>query len=117
MTVQNHTIDAAGKKLGRVASEAARFLMDKHSPAFERHRKAGTVVEIVNAGKLAISEKRGLAVRYASASGYAGDLKKETIAALKARRGIAEVVRRAVKGMLPANKLRPQLLKHLAIHE
>lgn len=112
-----HTIDASGKKLGRVASEAAKLLMEKDTPHFERYRKAGATVAVTNAGKLDISEKRGRAVRYHSASGYPGDLKEESIAALRGRRGIAEVVRRAVKGMLPANKLRPGLLKRLTVSE
>lgn len=117
MNQKSHTIDAEGKKLGRVASQAAHLLMEKDTPAFERHQKAGARVTVVNASKLDISEKRGSEIRYHSASGYPGDLKRESITALAKRRGIAEVVQRAVKGMLPANKLRPGLLKRLSVSE
>lgn len=112
-----HTIDAKGQKLGRVASRAAHLLMEKDAPTYEKHRKLGSRVTIVNAALLSITEKRGDDVRYARASGYPGNLIKETIAEVRERRGIAEVVRRAVKGMLPNNKLRPETLKRLIISE
>lgn len=110
-----HTIDASGKTLGRVASAAAHLLMEKDTPAFEKHRKVGARVHVINAEKIAMSAKRAGAVRYARASGYPGNLKLETIAAVRARRGVGEVVRRAVSGMLPDNKLRPAMLKRLEV--
>lgn len=113
----NHVIDAGGKKLGRVASQAAHLLMEKDTPIYEKHKKNGSRVVITNAGKISMTSKRAAMVRYARASGYPGNLKKESIETLRARRGIGEVVRRAVSGMLPNNKLRPATLKRLSITE
>jgi len=117
MEPKNHTIDAKGKKLGRIASEAAKLLMEKDSPDFEKHRKTGSRVTITNASKLAISEKRGEEVRYVRASGYPGNRIDETINDVRRKHGIGEVVRRAVKGMIPKNKLRPDMLKRLEVTE
>mgnify|MGYP003386410691 CR=1 FL=1 len=116
-TPKNHTIDAAGKRLGRVASEAAKLLMDKDSAAFEKHKKAGARVHITNAGKLAITEKRAAGTTYNRFSGYPGGLKVDTLTQIRTRLGIAEVMRRTIKGMLPANKLRPEILKRLTVSE
>jgi large subunit ribosomal protein L13 len=112
-----HTIDAEGKRLGRVASVVAHLLMEKDTPTYEKHMKSGARVHVTNAGKMAMTNKRAAMVRYARASGYPGNLKKESIEALRARRGVTEVVRRAVSGMLPNNKLRPATLKRLTISD
>ncbi len=112
-----HTIDAAGQKLGRVATQAAHLLMDKNTPAFEKHKKSNSRVHIINASKLMFTEKRVDEVRYKRASGYQGNFIQETIDQLRGRRGVGEVVRRAVKGMIPNNKLRDDLLKRLEVTE
>lgn len=115
--MKKHIIDAKGKKLGRVASEAAKLLMGKDSASFARHKLSGATVEIVNAGKLSISEKKRLNKGYASFSGYPGSLKFESLGHLATRRGIAVIVRHAVRGMIPNNKLRPLMLKRLTVSE
>lgn len=112
-----HTIDASGKSLGRVASQAAHLLMEKGTPAFEKHRKLGVRVAVVNAGKLVITEKRAKGTVYKSYSGYPGHLKIVDLKALREKHGIGEVVARAVKGMLPNNRLRPAMLKRLTVSE
>lgn len=117
MKPTTHTIDAAGKKLGRVASEAAKLLMEKDTPSFEKHKKSGARVLVTNAAHLSLSEARVSEVRYKRASGYAGNYKEETIADVQEKHGIKEVIRRAVKGMLPSNKLRPEMLKRLEVNE
>jgi len=118
MEPNNHIIDAAGQKLGRVASQAAHLLMEKDMPAFEKRRKLGSSVKVINAGKLTISENRANEKnRYKRASGYSGNLVIESIADVRKKHGIGEVVKRAVKGMLPNNKLRPDMLKRLEIVE
>lgn len=116
-TPQTHTIDAAGKKLGRVASEAASVLMEKNTPSFEKHRKLGNRVAVLNAAQLDISTKRASEVRYKRVSGYPGNRVDETIDDVRTKHGIGEVVRRAVKGMIPRNKLRPDMLKRLEVTE
>jgi large subunit ribosomal protein L13 len=116
--LQTHIIDAKGKKLGRVASRAAHLLMEKDMPSFEKHRKLGSKVRIENAGGLVITEKRASEKnRYKRASGYSGNLVIESIGELRARHGIGEVVKRAVKGMIPNNKLRNEMLKRLEVVE
>lgn len=110
-----HTIDAKGKKMGRVASQAAHILMGKHSTAFARHIAPDLSVKIINASKLSISEKHLQNNTYARFSGYQGGLKFDTLEALIARHGYKEAVKRAVKGMIPATKLRPGMLKRLII--
>ena len=117
MEPKTHTIDAQGQKLGRIATQAAHLLMDKDTPAFAHHKKLGSRVVIENAGKLDFSEKRVNEVRYSRASMYPGNLVQETIADVKTKHGVGEVVRRAVKGMLPNNKLRPDMLKRLEVKE
>jgi large subunit ribosomal protein L13 len=91
--------------------------MEKDMPSYEKHRKNGSRVTVTNASKISMTDKRAGMVRYARASGYQGNLKKESIEAVRERRGIGEVVRRAVSGMLPNNKLRPATLKRLTVQE
>ncbi len=115
--MKKYTIDATNKKLGRVASEAATFLMGKNSTEFVRNRAPIVSVEIVNAKKLAITEKKMLTTSFVHFTGYPGGLRSETMKNLSARKGIGEIVRHAVRGMLPSNKLRPDMLKNLIIKE
>ena len=113
----NHIIDASGKKLGRISSEAAHLLRGKASPRFTRNDIPTERVIVENAGKLFITEKKQKEKPYQRYSGYPGGLKEETLQTLRARRGIGEVVRRAVYGMLAKNKLRSLIIKNLTIKE
>ncbi len=113
----NHTIDAKGKKLGRIATEAAVLLMGKNLPTFKRNAVTEVKVSITNASKISASEKKMLEKDYARYSGYPGGLTKETMAHLSERKGYSEVVRKAVFGMLPKNKLQRQIIKNLTITE
>ena len=115
-TTKEYTIDAEGKRLGKVATEAASYLIGKNSAAFARNVVPNVKVTITNAGKLDISEKRGLEV-YKSYSGYPGGQRVETLAHLGGRRGFSEAVRRTVKGMLPKNKLQSVMMKNLTVTE
>ncbi len=117
-TTQNrtYTIDAAGKRLGRVATEAASVLLGKDQPDFERHLVAPVTVTIENASKLDIPEKKKAEI-YQSYSGYPGGRRTETLDHLGKRLGYAEVLRRTIGGMLPNNKLKKPMLKNLVITE
>lgn len=115
-TGRTHTIDAAGKRLGKVATEAATVLMGKDQVDFTKHIMSDVVVTIENAGQLDIPEKKGGEI-YQTYSGYPGGRKEETLAHLKDRRGVAEVLQRTVGGMLPNNKHKKRLLKQLIINE
>lgn len=113
---REYTIDAAGKRLGKVATEAARYLMGKDAADFARHTIADVTVTITNASKLDVTEKKKGEI-YQSYSGYPGGRKTETLEHLGKRLGYAEVVRRTVNGMLPKNKLQKVLMKNLAVTE
>lgn len=110
-----YTIDAAGKKLGRVASEAAVLLMGKDSPDFARNRVAQVQVRITNVSKISIDEKKYAGKIYTRFSGYPGGLKKETAGHVAATKGHSELMRRAIRRMLPVNRLRDRMLKNLTM--
>ncbi len=113
---REHHIDATGKRLGIVATEAAKVLLGKTEPDFAKHLVAPVTVTITNASKLDISEKKKTEV-YQTYSGYPGGLRNETLDHLGKRRGYAEVLRRTIGGMLPGNKLKKPMLKNLIITE
>jgi large subunit ribosomal protein L13 len=116
-THTTHTIDASGKSLGRVASSVAKLLMGKDSAAFERNTVASTKVTVTNASKLSVSTKKMNTKTYNSYSGYPGGLKQEKMAKVVDKKGYSEVLRKAVYGMLPINKLRDKVIKNLTISE
>lgn len=115
-TTKTHTIDATGKRLGKVATEAAMVMLGKNDPNYARHIMADVNVEIVNVSKLDIPEKKKLEI-YQSYSGYPGGRKEETLEHLAERLGFDEVVRRTVAGMLPDNKHKKRLIAKLVITE
>ncbi len=117
MTTTTHTIDAKGKKLGRVASEAAVYLMGKKQVGYSRNTVADVNVTITNASQADISEKKMKEVEYETYSGYPGGLKKETLGKVITDKGYSEAFKIAVYGMLPGNKLRKQMMKNLTVTE
>ena len=111
------SIDATGTTIGRVATQAAIALMGKDEPTYERHMITGGSVVIVNASKIKIDPRKLDTVKYAQYSGYPGGLRYETLAQVLEKKGIEEVLRRAVYGMLPGNKLRSEIMKKLSVTE
>lgn len=112
-----HEINAQNKKLGRVASEAASFLMGKNRLDFVRNTVADIKVKIINASKLDVTNKKLGAKTYKLYSGYPGGLKEPTMKKVIADKGFKEIFRIAVRGMLPKNKLRDRMMKNLIITE
>ena len=110
-----YTIDAAGRTIGRVASEAAHVLRGKNSPSYERHKLPLSKVHIVNAGKLSITERKRKQKVYRSYTGYPGGLKDQTLERMIEKKGHGEVLKTAITRMLPRNRVRPKLLKNLEI--
>ena len=110
-------IDASGKTLGRVASEAALFLMGKTAPTFERHRYSGLPVKIINVSKLRITQKKLENIHHKRYSGIPGGLRVTPAAKTKATKGMQEVVRLVIYQMLPGNKLRREMMKNLVIED
>lgn len=113
---ETYTIDAAGKRLGKVATEAATVMMGKNKPDFAKHIMADVNVEIINVSKLDIPEKKEGEI-YQRYTGFPGGRRTETLIHLAERRGYDEVVRRTVGGMLPNNKHKKRLLAKLVITE
>ncbi len=112
-----HVIDAQGKKIGRIASAAAAVLIGKHSTSFAKNKVFDGKVEIVNAAKAEVSAKKKVGDVYVTYTGFRGGLNKESLGHLIERRGMKEVLRRAVYRMLPPNKLRDQRIKNLSVTE
>lgn len=115
-TTKKYTIDATGRRLGKVATEAAAILIGKNMPDFAKHIIADVEVTIENASKLDIPEKKEKEI-YQSYSGYPGGRKEETLIHLATRLGYDEVLRRSIAGMLPSNKHKSRLLTKLIITE
>lgn len=110
-------IDAHGKKLGRLASEAAYFLMGKHQSSYRRHIASGIKVIIDAAAQIDVNVAKRLTKTYTRYSGYPGGITTNRLADVIAKKGYGEAIRRAVYGMLPANKLRKIRMKNLIIKE
>jgi large subunit ribosomal protein L13 len=109
-----HLIDVKDKILGRVSSEIALLLMGKSKPNFVRNLDCGDYVVIINAKEVKTTGRKEKQKEYYRHSGYPGGFKRETLANLRVRKP-EEVVRRAVSGMLPQNKLKASMLKRFYI--
>jgi len=113
--IKNYTIDATSRTLGRVASEAASILLGKKSTEFVKYRVLPLHVTIENAKKLWLPERRIAGKEYTHYTGYPGGLRKTSMSDLIEKKGVSEVIRKAVDGMLPRNKLRNPRMKRLTI--
>mgnify|MGYP000013354811 CR=1 FL=1 len=110
-----YTIDAAGGSLGRVASEAASVLLGKKSAQYLQNEVMPVEVEIVNASKLVMTEKRIKGKEYTRYTGFPGGLRVTSLSNLLMKKGVSEAIRKAVDGMIPRNKLRKERMKRLTI--
>lgn len=112
-----YVIDAKGKRLGRVATEAASVLMGKNSPAFMKNEVADVTVKIVNAKELDITLKKRESEEFQNFSGYPSGLNREKLGHFIDRRGHGEALKKVVSGMLPKNKLHKPRMKNLTVTE
>ncbi|MDP1625030.1 MAG: 50S ribosomal protein L13 [bacterium] len=112
-----HTINAENKKIGRIASEAAKILMGKNSVTYQPNVVADVEVHITNASKADITSKKKDEKVYTRYSGFPGGLISQTLGHMIERKGYSEAFRVAVKGMLPKNKLQDRMLKNLIVTE
>ncbi|KYH33657.1 50S ribosomal protein L13 [Neomoorella mulderi] len=110
-----YIIDAAGKTLGRVATEAARLLRGKHKPIFTPHVDCGDHVIVINAEKVRLTGKKLLQKKYIRHSGYPGGLKVMNYAQLL-KTFPERAIEKAVKGMIPHNRLGRQMVKKLKVY-
>jgi len=110
-----YVVDATDETLGRLASRIARVLEGKHKPTYATHIDTGDHVIVLNAARIAVTSNKRETKLYIRHSGYPKGYKEETLGHLLARRP-EEVIRRAVKGMLPHNRLGVQMLRKLKVY-
>ena len=108
-------VDATGQTLGRLATQIADTLRGKRKPEYTPHCDVGDFVIVVNAEKVSVSGDKLAQKRYYRHSGYPGGLRSRTLADMLERRP-EEVIRHAVSGMLPRNRLGRQQLRKLKIY-
>jgi large subunit ribosomal protein L13 len=111
---KTHTIDASGQSVGRLSTKIATLLRGKHKPEFVPHLDLGDIVYVKNADKLKFSGKKLEQKNYYRFTGYVGNLKTIKMSDLN-KKNPGEIIKRAVKQMLPNNKLRNDMLKRLII--
>ena len=109
---QWYVVDADDKVLGRLAARVARVLLGKHKPTYTPHVDTGDFVVVTNAVKVRLTGKKAETKRYYRYSGYPGGLHSMSYAE-KLKRKPEEIIREAVYGMMPKNKLTDQMLKKL----
>jgi large subunit ribosomal protein L13 len=109
-----HMFDVNGKILGRIASEISTVLMGKSKPYFVSNLDCGDYVVVINAEKIKVSGKKESLKKYFRHSGYPGGYKEEALIDLRERKP-EDIIRFAVLGMLPQNKLQDRMLTRLFI--
>lgn len=108
-------VDAEGKVLGRLASEVAYFLRGKHKPTFTPHLDGGDFVVIVNAEKVKLTGNKYEDKMYYHHTGYIGGIKGQSAREILEKKP-ENLLRTAVKGMLPKNKLGRKMFKNLKVY-
>jgi large subunit ribosomal protein L13 len=111
-----HVIDADGVVLGRLAAQVANILRGKNKPVFTPHLDAGDFVVVVNAEKVRVTGKKETKKEYMTYSGWKGGEKYATVADLRARHP-EMLIHRAVRGMIPKNRLGRVLLTKLKVYK
>lgn len=115
--IEDKIIDAQGRTLGRVATEVAMILMGKNKPTFERHAYTGFPVKVVNASKLRITAKKLESIYHQRYSGMRGGLRTLKGTETAEKKGLKELIKLATFQMLPDNKIRREMMKHLKIED
>ena len=108
-------VDADGQTLGRLATRIAVLLRGKHRVTFSTHIDTGDPVIVLNASKIKVTGRKLQAKQYVRHSGYPGGMRTESLERLLARRP-EEVIRRAVRGMVPQNRLGEQMMRKLHVY-
>ena len=113
---KTYTIDASGKILGRLSAEIAFLLQGKNLPSYVPYLDNGAEVIVINTSQLKVTGKKNEQKKYYRHSGYPGGLKEVAYKDIFSR-DPNEVLRRAVYGMLPRNKLRAKMMKRLKLYK
>lgn len=111
-----YTVDAKDKALGRVASEAAALLNGKSLTTFVRNEVPEVTVEVTNASQMKVTGNKMNDSVHKNFSGYPGGLKQTALKRVVEKHGYAELVKHAVRGMLPKNKLQDLKMKNLIVN-
>ncbi len=107
-----HIVDASGQRVGRIATQIATILRGKHKPTFTPHTDTGDFVVVINTDKLELTGDKWQSKKFFSHSRFFGSLKEKTAAQMK-EEDPSFVLREAVRGMLPTNKLSRHILLKL----
>lgn len=107
-------IDASEASLGRVANAIAKYLIGKYKPTYTAHVDNGDYVVVINSDKLIVTGNKETDKKYFRHSGYVGNIKEFSLGEMRAKSS-DEIIRLAVKGMIPANKLASDRLGRLRI--
>jgi large subunit ribosomal protein L13 len=110
-----YVVDAEGKTLGRLATQIANVLRGKRKPTYTPHVDVGDFVIVINAEKITVTGNKRESKLYWRHSGYPGGIRHQSLGDLLEKRP-EEVIRRAVKGMLPRNRLARQQLRKLKVY-
>jgi large subunit ribosomal protein L13 len=110
-----YVVDAAGKTLGRLATEIARRLRGKHKPEYTPHVDTGDYIIVINADKVHVTGRKATDKMYHHHTGYIGNLKSISFGKLQAR-APGRVIEIAVKGMLPKNPLGRAMFRKLKVY-
>jgi large subunit ribosomal protein L13 len=111
-----YVVDAADQVLGRLAARVARVLIGKDKPVFTPHLDTGDHVVVINADKIKLTGRKLEQKVYQSHSGYPGGFKQVPVRRLKAEGRADKIVREAILGMLPKNKLRAHRARKLRVY-
>ncbi len=109
-------VDAEGQVLGRLASKIAQVLRGKHKTNFSPHMDMGDSVVVINAEKIIVTGKKETQKTYFKHTGYPGGGKETSLAALRRSRP-DRIIKKAVKGMLPHNRLGRSIISHLKVYK
>jgi len=110
-----YLVDAKDKILGRVAVEAAKYLIGKYKPYYVRNMDCGDYVVVINAKHVRVTGKKEKQKLYSRYSGYPGGLKQIALWQMRQQHP-EEIIRHAVKGMLPKNKLQKGMISRLEVY-
>ncbi len=115
MNRTTHTIDATGKALGRLSTQIADLLRGKGKVGFAPNKDEGDFVVVENVDKVLLTGRKFKQKKYHHFTGFIGGMKETTMEKIAEKKGMKEILRKAVSGMLPRNKLKADMIKRLTI--
>ena len=112
-----YTVDAQGRALGRVATEVAAIVLGKASSQYVQNEVLPVSVTVINASKMKLNERRVAQKDFTHYTGSPGGLRHTSMQKMMDTKGITEVLRKAIDGMIPRNKLRKERMKRVTIND